>query len=72
MNWKDVLEEVVPEFEVMTFKISWRGRGKPRSFPIVRASDREEVGTALICNERQTRCSLCRLSWCCLVLTWGC
>jgi hypothetical protein len=34
MNWKDLIEEVVPESEVMTINISWRGRGKPRSFTI--------------------------------------
>jgi len=72
MNWTDLLEEAVFESEVMTLKISWRGRGKPRSLPIGRACDREEVGTGLIRNERQTRCSVCRLSWCCLVVTSGC
>jgi len=53
MDWKDLIEEVVPDSDVMTLlNISWRGREKPRSGPIGRACDREEVGTAPVGDER--------------------
>jgi hypothetical protein len=52
VNWKDLIEEVLPDSDVMTLNISWRGRGKPRSGPIRRACDREEVGTAPLGDER--------------------
>jgi hypothetical protein len=51
VNWRDFIEEVVPESEVMTLNISWRGRGKPRSVPIGRACDREKVGNGHVGDE---------------------